>query len=118
MIKTTINLSGIELFANHGWYEFERKKGGKFKVDIWATINIEESNDMDDIRHTINYEKVYDLVKSEMETPSKLIEDVCFRILKKLHSEFTEILSSKVTVTKLNPPIKGSVAHSSVTMEI
>lgn len=118
MIKTTINLTGIELFANHGWYEFERKKGGKFRVDVWVTVNIDESNDLDDIRHTINYEQVYNLVKTEMEIPSKLIEHVCFRILKKLESDFSQVLSCKVSVSKLNPPINGSVANSSVTMEV
>jgi len=52
-----------------------------------------------------------------MAIPSKLIETVAYRILKKLKSEFKSIHHCRVEIRKINPPIDGDVKYVSVIIE-
>jgi dihydroneopterin aldolase len=96
-----VTLSGMEFFAYHGCFAEEQIIGNKFIVDLEFFASTENAENTDDLTKTINYQKVYDLVKTEMEIKSKLIEHVARRILNVLYS---------------HPPLKGRVDKVSFTL--
>jgi dihydroneopterin aldolase len=104
-----ITLSGMEFFAYHGCFAEEQIIGNKFIVDLEFFADTENAENTDDLSATVNYQIVYELVKAEMDIKSKLIEHVARRILDALYRQFPEIGDAKVTVSKLNPPLKGRV---------
>ena len=53
----------------------------------------------------------------EMKEKAKLIEHVAHKIIQKVHSEFSEIKKLKVRVSKINPPVKGTVEKVYVELE-
>jgi dihydroneopterin aldolase len=111
-----ITLSGMEFFAYHGCLAEEQINGNKFMVDLEFFTGTENAETTDDLEQTVNYQKVYELVKVEMDIKSKLLEHVSRRIIDALYKQFPHIGASKITVAKLNPPIGGKMDKVSVTL--
>jgi dihydroneopterin aldolase len=110
-MKSKIAIEGMAFYAYHGFYEEEQKIGGKYFVDVYLQYDSADSWLSDDLSQTINYEMIYQLVKTEMDIPTKLIETLCRRIFDKV-KEKSEITIGKsvfvsIKVTKNNPPVNG-----------
>lgn len=111
-----INIEGIRLYAYHGCLEEEAKIGGHYVVDVYMTTDFSEAAQSDDLCHTIDYCAIYEISKAEMAIRSKLIEQVCDRIYRRIRNEFTTLKQVRVKVTKLTPPMNGDVERVSVEM--
>lgn len=109
-----INIEGIKLYAYHGCLEEEAKIGGNYIVDVYITTDFSEAAKTDDLTKTIDYCTVYEIVKTEMKIRSKLIEQVCERMYSKIKNNFPSIISVRVKLTKLVPPMNGDVDNVSV----
>lgn len=113
----TILVEGIKLYAYHGCLEEEARIGAHYIVDVTIETDFSKAAVNDTLTDTIDYVKVYEIVKQEMAIRSKLIEHVGKRIIDKLRSEFNVLQAVKVKVTKLNPPMNGNVERVSVLVE-
>lgn len=111
-----ISLEGLEFHAFHGVYPHERESGNWFEVDLSVETDIAEGTIRDDLAKTVNYEVLYQLVKEEMEKPSKLLETVAEKIVERLLVEITEALQVEVKISKINPPIGGKCKKASVSL--
>lgn len=112
-----ITLSNMEFFAYHGCHEEEHKTGNKFIVNVTFSTNSENAETSDDLSKALDYQKVYKVIKSEMEIRSYLIEHVTRRIMDALFKNFPEIEHAEVTVAKLNPPLGGKVDNVQYTLK-
>ena len=112
-----VALEGMEFYARHGYYEEERKIGNKYTVDIFMTLNMEEAISEDKLEGTVNYEKVYEIVREVMSVDASLLEHLAGKLVKKIHQEFSKIESVRVRVSKHNPPIKGLCRKATVGLE-
>jgi len=112
-----IELEGMEFKAYHGCLEKERKEGNVFMVDFTACLDLSPAAGSDDIKDTLDYGAVYDIIAKEMETPSNLLENVAGRIADSIQAEFPGILNFKVRVSKKNPPVNGPAAWARITIE-
>ncbi len=112
-----IAVEGLQFYSHHGYYKEEQVLGGKYTVDIYMNLNLDDAAATDDLKKTINYEEIYLLTKAEMEVHAKLIEHVCQRILDKVKTKYPNIDYVKVRVSKYNPPLKGSVERVYVELE-
>jgi len=109
-----VSLEGLEFHAYHGVYPHERSSGNKFEVDIHVEIRFDDSAFRDELSGTLNYEKLYAVVKEEMEKPSKLLETVGNAIAESALEKFDEAISVEVKISKFNPPIGGVCRKASV----
>jgi len=107
----------MEFYSYHGCFEAENIAGNFFKVDIRLEANLVNSSLSDKLEDTVNYQRVYELIAEEMKIQSKLLENVCHRIIDKLYKTFKEISKIRVKVSKLNPPMGGKIEKVSVTIE-
>ncbi|MFT3737365.1 MAG: dihydroneopterin aldolase [Breznakibacter sp.] len=112
-----IELEEMEFYAFHGCFKEERIVGNKFRVNISFSTDCSEARVSDQISDTVNYVRVYDLVKAEMMQTSNLLEHVAGRIIDAIASEFPGITDLTVKVSKLNPPVGGQMKQVSVTMK-
>ncbi|HLP20490.1 MAG TPA: dihydroneopterin aldolase [Chitinophagales bacterium] len=112
-----IAVEGLQFYSHHGYYKEEQVLGGKYMVDIYMKLDIDEAAATDDLKKTINYEEIYQLTKTEMEVHARLIEHVCKRILDKIKSRYPNLDHIRVRVSKHNPPLKGSVERVYVELE-
>lgn len=112
-IRQKIALQGASFFAFHGFYDEEQSTGNEFIVDIEAELEV-SSNGNDDILNTVNYERLYNIISSQMKSTRKLLETVAHAILEDVQNEFSEVQSIRVTIRKINPPLSGEVKNSLV----
>ena len=114
---STISIEGMEFFAYHGCFKEEAIIGTKFSIDLFMVTDTTKAESTDNLEDTVNYQSVYELVKDEMKTRSKLIEHVGRRILTRLKVEFPEIEHAKIKIRKLNPPLGGKIEFVSLELE-
>ena len=113
----TIQVYGIRSYAFHGCLKEETNIGGNYIIDIDIDYNFTESAKNDDLSQTIDYVKIKEIVISEMNVASKLIETVAYRILNSIKQKHPSIEKCKVVLKKINPPIDGDVDYVSVIVE-
>lgn len=113
-----IALENMEFFAYHGCFSEEQIIGTRFIVDLWIESDTTEAEQTDKLSKTINYQEVFLLVKEEMAEKSKLLEHVGRRILDALKDEFPEIISAKIKVSKMNPPLGGKIGSVGLTLTL
>lgn len=113
-----VELVDMQFYAYHGCFEEEQLIGNKFVVNFWAEYDMLAAAKSDNIEDALNYQRVYTIVKEQMEIKSHLLENVAYRILEAVKSEFPYITQAQVSVDKLNPPLGGQVKASRVTMSI
>ncbi len=109
-----ILVQGINIYAYHGCLVEEGKIGCNYIVDVMMETDFTDAAKTDDLKKTIDYVIVYDIVKAQMAIRSKLIEQVGQRIVDALKKQFTSIQKLEVKVTKLNPPMNGNVERVSI----
>ena len=109
-----IELVNIHLYAYHGAIAQENKVGGWYTLNLRARIDSHDSIASDNLEATVNYADIYEVVRSEMQIPSKLLEHVCGRILDKLFEKFTIIGEIEISLSKDTPPMGGDRLSSSV----
>ncbi len=109
----TINLHNLNFFSFHGMHEEEKILGNEYEVNVEVTF--EEKGAITKIDDTINYVKVFELVKQRMNIPTALLETVAQDIVNQVYSADNRVRSVTVSVEKKNPPIaniQGSVSVS------
>lgn len=109
-----IELVNIHLYAYHGAIPQENKVGGWYTLNLRARIDSHDSIASDDLEATVNYADIYEVVRSEMQIRSKLLEYVCGRILDKLFEKFAIIGEIEISLSKDTPPMGGDRLSSSV----
>lgn len=115
---STISIEGMEFFAYHGCFKEEQIIGTKFIVDLFIETDTTLAENSDNLHDTVNYQTVYQVVKAEMETKSKLLEHVGRRVLTRIKQEFPKIDHGRIKIKKLNPPLGGKMDFVAVELEI
>ncbi|GGG36914.1 dihydroneopterin aldolase [Bizionia arctica] len=111
-----IKVENIRVFAHHGCLKEETKIGCDYSVDLEVKANLQTSAKTDDLSDTVDYVFLNRIVREEMLKPSKLLETVAKRILKRIFSEDQLIKKATICVSKLNPPIGGDVEMVTIKM--
>ena len=106
-----IRLKGIQIYAYHGVLPQEKVVGSYFYLNLSLKTDFSRASQTDDLAGTISYADIYEVVKDEMRTPSKLLEHVCERIAYRLFHDFLQIQEADIELYKENPPM-GACAQS------
>ncbi|KAA6313714.1 Dihydroneopterin aldolase [termite gut metagenome] len=106
-----IFLENVTFHAYHGVLPQENKIGNAFIVNVRLKINIVAATATDELTNTVNYADIYKVLKKETEIPSKLLEHVCGRIIRRLFHDFPAIEEIELKFAKQNPPM-GADIHS------
>ena len=112
-----ISIEGMEFFAYHGCFKEEQVIGTKFNIDLFLTVDTSKAEGTDDLHDTVNYQEVFQLVKSEMRVTSKLLEHVGRRILNSIKTTYPQVEKATLKIRKLNPPLGGKMDFVSVTLD-
>ena len=111
-----ISVEGIRIFAYHGHLPEEKKLGGHFIVNVWATIDTTEVEKTDDLNHTVDYVRIIEIVKEQMAIRSNMIEHPAKRIVDAI-LPLHKVQKVKVEVEKIQPLIDATFDKISVTIE-
>jgi len=114
---SVISIEGMEFFAYHGCFKEEQVIGTKFRCDLFLEVDTTKAEHTDNLHDTVNYQEVYEMVKEEMKTKSKLLEHVGRRILDQVKDKFPQVTHARLKIRKLNPPLGGKMDFVSLELE-
>ncbi|WP_252393424.1 dihydroneopterin aldolase [Hydrogenibacillus sp. N12] len=113
----TVFLEGMLFFGRHGVFPAEKEKGGRFTVDLRLTVDLARAGETDALAETIDYEKIYTLVRDIVEGPPKnLLEAVARDIVEACFRFDPRVAAAECTVRKLDPPFPGALSAVGVTV--
>ena len=102
-----IRLKNMVFYGYHGVHESEKTLGGKFEVDLELFKDLSKAGQTDDLKDTLNYEKIYKTVQNcTKRNKYYLIETLAARIAKSVLRKY-KTDKVIVRVRKPNAPVKG-----------
>ncbi len=113
-----IYIKGVRFHAYIGVSEIEREVGNDYVADLRLHYHIGKAMLTDDVSDTISYADVYDIVKTVMQQPAKLLEHVAYRIGEALEKAFPQIEAIDLCLTKLNPPMGADCSGAGVELHL
>ena len=113
-----ITLDSLRFYAYHGAEPQEAIVGAWYTVDISITADATLAIQSDELSGTINYAKVAEIIKQQMQIRSALLEHVAGRIAKALFDGFPAIKALTIKVCKENPPVCAPCSASGFTLTV
>jgi len=107
-------LHNMEFYAHHGHFREEQVIGGRFSVDLVIDTDLTAVSESNELSDAVDYSRIYEVVRTEMASPSKLLEHLAKRIIDAVYSVSDKINKVTVTVSKLNPAVGGKMDKFSV----
>lgn len=111
-----IALTGLEVFAHHGVFDFEREQGQRFLIDAELSVDLAPAADGDELGRTVHYGELAEAIVAAVERdPVDLIETVAERVAG-VALGFDGVSRATITVHKPDAPIPATFADVSVTV--
>ncbi len=115
--RDVIRLHNAVFYAYHGVLSDEQSLGGKFEVDVDLHCDLYRGGRTDNLKQTVNYERVYDAIKQlVLGRKYYLIEALAETIAEGLLKEFRMLDKVVVRVRKPSAPVKGVIDYVEVEM--
>ena len=116
MMSDRINLRGLTARGFHGVYDFERRQGQDFVVDVELELDTAPAARSDDVADTAHYgDMATRLVEVITGDPVNLIETLAHRLADTCLTD-THVRAATVTVHKPQAPIPHEFADVAVTV--
>lgn len=112
-----IYLENVKIYAYHGVLPEENIVGTYYIVNAELHTDLWNAAASDDLKDTISYADINDIIHDEMKIKSKLLEHVAGRIIFKIHETFPQVDYIKLKITKTAPPMKGEMTGASIELE-
>jgi 7,8-dihydroneopterin aldolase/epimerase/oxygenase len=111
-----VALAGMEFHAYHGVYPEEAVLGNRFTIDLELETDFRSAMINDELDGTIDYGKLYQLVKNRMGSRVKLLEHLGHGIIMDILETYPHVKQITVILKKQQPALGGLVNFSSVTV--
>ena len=110
-----IRIHNAVFYAYHGVLTDEQNLGGKFDVDVDLHCDLARGAKSDHLQDTVNYERVYDCIRSlVLDKKHLLLESLASSIGKGILKNFSKVNSVTVRVRKPGAPVRGVIDHVEV----
>lgn len=110
-----IELQQVKLQAFHGVYDGEEKTGSTYEVNVRVSYD-EGDTTFDDLKNTINYVEILDIVKQRMQAPAGLLEKVADGIIQKIRHQYPFTKEVVISIYKLDAPVENFQGKIGVTL--
>ena len=110
-----IRIHNAVFYAYHGVLTDEQNLGGKFDVDVDLHCDLARGAKSDHLQDTVNYERVYDCIRSlVLDKKHLLLESLASSIGKGILKNFSKVNSVTVRVRKPGAPVRGVIDYIEV----
>lgn len=100
----TIHLHNLQFHAFHGVHPEEAVLGNRFIVSMDVQTGIKEN--VLSVEDTVDYSAIYSIISKHMQQTVPLLEQLAANITEEVHALSNKILSSTITIRKMNAPIE------------
>ena len=109
-------VTGIECWGHHGVFDFEKREGQTFVVDLVLGMDTRPAAASDDLRDTVDYGSLVASVKAAVENdPVDLIESLVRRVADVCLLD-VRVEWARVTVHKPDAPIDATFTDVALTI--
>lgn len=109
-------ITGIECYGHHGVFDFEKRVGQVFLIDLALGLDTAPAAASDDLRDTVDYGSLVGQVKAAVEhDPVDLIETLGQRIAEICLLD-SRVEWARVTVHKPDAPIEATFSDVALTI--
>jgi dihydroneopterin aldolase len=113
-----ISIKGIKGFGYHGVFDFEKRDGQDFFVDIEVAVDLQNASKSDSLQDSIDYSLLTSIAREEIEgEPVNLIERLAGKIADRILQQFSQATTVSITVHKPSAPVSEDVTDISVTIK-
>jgi dihydroneopterin aldolase len=110
-----IEVNNVQLHALHGIYEGEKVIGSNYEVSVQVTYD-EGDSTFDDLKNTINYVEILEIVKQRMRIPTGLLEKVADDIIRSIKQQYPFCTGISFSIYKLDAPVENFQGKIGVTL--
>jgi len=115
-VTDELSVRGIECHGHHGVFDFERREGQVFVVDLVLGVDTRPAAASDDLQDTVDYGSLVASVKAAVENdPVDLIETLAQRIAEVCLLD-RRVEWARVTVHKPDAPIDATFSDVVLTI--
>lgn len=115
--RDRVTLTGLEVYAYHGVYDFEREQGQRFVIDAEVALDLSRAAAGDELARTVNYAELAGaILEAAASDPVDLIETLAERVAR-VALGFAGVQQARITVHKPDAPIDATFGDVSVTIE-
>lgn len=112
-----ISITGIKGFGFHGVFDFEKRDGQEFFIDLDIDLDLAAASKSDNLSDSIDYGLLTAIAKEAIEKLRfDLIERLAGFVADTIKENFPTVLSIAVTVHKPSAPVQESVTDIAVTV--
>lgn len=113
-----MHIDRLALWGQHGVILQEKVVGAMFYVSLRAEVDVTEVALIHDrLEGTVSYADVIDTIRQEMTVPSALLENLVYRIGKRILKDYQTVKTLTIRVDKENPPCGVSAENIGVSMK-
>jgi dihydroneopterin aldolase len=117
VVTDTISITGLRLTGFHGVFDFEKRDGQEFVIDLEVHLDLSQAGESDDLSHTLDYSALVEEVAGRVTgAPVDLIEKLAEEILDIVWSH-PQPTRAVVTVHKPQAPVGHTVGDIAVTLD-
>lgn len=117
MSGDAIRLTGLTIRGHHGVFEFEKRDGQDFVIDVTVWTDVSGAADDDALDKTVNYAEIAEVTRAIVTgTPRDLIEALASDIADAVLARWPEV-TAEVTVHKPHAPIDEDFTDVAVTVQ-
>lgn len=101
-----IELKGLKAYGYHGVFDFEKRQGQDFVVDMTCWLDLKLAAETDDLNDTVSYADLAEIAHAVVTgEPFDLIEKVSGVIADQVMETYPQIMAVEVAVHKPQAPI-------------
>ena len=113
----SIHLQHLRFHANHGLYKEEKIIGNEFEVDVTVKYYPPQLP-VNEIKQTIDYAAIFQLVKEKMDQPVDLLETFVSETALGILKQFKVAEEVFICIKKLHPPLINFEGNVAVSFEV
>jgi dihydroneopterin aldolase len=118
-VTDRIALMNMRFEGRHGVLDEERLQAQPFEVDVELSLDLAPAGVSDDLRRTVDYREVFEIVRETIEGPSRqLIESLAETIAARLLANFATVGVAEVLVRVRKPDVNLPGALDAASVEI
>lgn len=110
-----VELKDLRMLTYHGLHEGESLAGNPCQVDLRVIFN-EGEEEIHSISQTVDYEKLYQIIKQRMAGNTPLLEKLCEDIISRIKQEYPMVSEIFLSVYKLQAAIENLNGRVGVTI--
>jgi dihydroneopterin aldolase len=116
---STIRINNLKFYTKNGVLPEERVLGQQLEVDVELTLPLDKAGKSDDVKDTVSYAEINDLIALHLEEHSyDLIEAVISGLLDEIEAGFADKLDAAlIRIRKYSVPMPGIFDNIEIEME-